>query len=84
MKRIQLDYERFSLCLIRQRMTLKELCKLSGYSRATVSAVRNGMACSELIAQAIADALGVPLASLVADGQEAAAIEFKGGRDNAD
>lgn len=46
-------------------MTLKRLCSITGVSRATLSAVRNGKKCSEDTGRKIAAALGVDVAEIV-------------------
>ncbi len=50
-------------------MTLTKLAKLSGVSRATLSAVRNGKSCLYETATLIAEALGVDVSELIAKGR---------------
>lgn len=50
-------------------MTLTKLAKLSGVSRATISAVRNGKSCLYETATLIAEALGVDVSELIAKGR---------------
>lgn len=51
--------------LARQDMTQLRLAELSGVSRATISAIQNGRSCSGKSAVKIADALKVPLETLL-------------------
>ena len=51
--------------MARQDMTQLRLVELSGVSRATISGVQNGRSCSSRSAVKIADALNVPLETLL-------------------
>ena len=51
--------------MARQDMTQLRLVELSGVSRATVSGIQNGRSCSSRSAVKIADALNVPLETLL-------------------
>lgn len=53
--------------MARQDMTQLRLAKLSGVSRATISGIQNGRSCSSRSAVKIADALKVPLETLLED-----------------
>lgn len=53
--------------MARQDMTQIRLTELTGVSRATISAVQNGRSCSSSTAVKIADALKVPLETLLED-----------------
>lgn len=53
--------------MTRQDMTQIRLTELTGVSRATISAVQNGRSCSSSTAVKIADALKVPLETLLED-----------------
>ena len=53
--------------MARQDMTQLRLVKLSGVSRATISGIQNGRSCSSRSAVKIADALKVPLETLLED-----------------
>lgn len=51
--------------MARQDITQLKLVELSGVSRATISGIQNGRSCSSKSAIKIADALKVPLESLL-------------------
>lgn len=51
--------------IARQDMTQLQLAKLSGVSRTTISSIQNGRSCSSRSAIKIADALKVPLETLL-------------------
>lgn len=53
--------------MARQDMTQLRLVELSGVSRATISGIQNGRSCSSRSAVKIADALKVPLKTLLED-----------------
>lgn len=53
--------------MARQDMTQLRLVELSGVSRATISGIQNGRSCSSKSAVKIADALNVPLETLLED-----------------
>lgn len=51
--------------MARQDITQLRLAELSGISRATISGIQNGRSCSSSTAVKIADALKVPLETLL-------------------
>ncbi|WP_455055480.1 helix-turn-helix transcriptional regulator [Merdimonas faecis] len=51
--------------MARQEITQLKLVELSGVSRATISGIQNGRSCSSRSAVKIADALNVPLETLL-------------------
>ena len=51
--------------MARQDMTQLRLTEITGVSRATISGVQNGRSCSSSTAVKIADALNVPLETLL-------------------
>lgn len=53
--------------MARQDVSQGKLVELSGVSRATISAIQNGRSCSGKSAVKIADALKVPLETLLED-----------------
>lgn len=53
--------------MARQDMTQLRLVELSGVSRATISGIQNGRSCSSRSAVKIADALKVPIETLLED-----------------
>lgn len=53
--------------MARQEITQLKLTELSGVSRATISGIQNGRSCSSRSAVKIADALNVPLETLLED-----------------
>lgn len=53
--------------MARQDMTQLKLAELTGMSRATISGIQNGRSCSSRSAVKIADALKVPLETLLED-----------------
>lgn len=52
--------------LARQDMKIKQLCEITGISRATITAVKAGKACSNDTARRIAAGLGVPVSDILA------------------
>ena len=53
--------------LTRQDMTQKRLAELAGISRASVNYIKSGKSCSDEVGRKIADALKVPLETLLED-----------------
>lgn len=51
--------------LARQDMTQKRLAELAGISRASVNYIKGGKRCSDEVGHKIADALNVPLETLL-------------------
>lgn len=53
--------------LVRQDMTQKKLAELAGISRASVNYIKSGKSCSDEVGHKIADALKVPIETLLED-----------------
>lgn len=51
--------------LMRQEMTQTKLAERAGISRATVNYIKGGKSCSDEVGQKIADALELPLETLL-------------------
>ena len=51
--------------LARQDMTQKRLAELAGVSRASVNYIKSGKSCSDEVGRRIADALNVPVETLL-------------------
>ena len=51
--------------LTRQDMTQKKLAEMAGISRASVNYIKSGKSCSDEVGHKIADALKVPLETLL-------------------
>lgn len=51
--------------MARQRIGTKDLADKSGVSRATISSIRNGKSCLDVVGKAIANALGVDVKDLI-------------------
>lgn len=62
---MQIDRVKLIAEMARQRMTVKRLAELSGASRPTITKVRSGKFCSDLVGKAIARALGVDVAEII-------------------
>ena len=62
---MQIDRVKLITEMARQRMTVKRLAELSGASRPTITNVRSGNFCSDLVGKAIARALGVDVADII-------------------
>ena len=56
--------------MARQNIRIKDLAEKALVSRVTITAMRSGKSCNTNSARRIAQALGVPLESLLEDGQE--------------
>ena len=56
--------------MARQNVRIKDLAEKALVSRVTITAMRGGKSCNTNSARRIAQALGVPLESLLEDGQE--------------
>lgn len=65
MKIVRIDRIKLITEMARQDMTQLRLVELSGVSRATISGIQNGRSCSSRSAVKIADALKVPLETLL-------------------
>lgn len=66
---MKIDGARLAAELVRKRLTQKELAEKAGISRATVSYIKSGKSCSNVVGQAIANALGVELSELIEEGE---------------
>lgn len=66
---MKIDGAKLAAELVRKRLTQKELAKKAGISRATVSYIKSGKSCSNVVGQAIANALGVELSELIEEGE---------------
>ena len=64
---MQIDRVKLISEMARQRMTTRELADKSGVSRATISYIRNGKSCLDVVGKAIANALGVKVKDLLED-----------------
>lgn len=62
---MRIDRLKFCLIVAEKDITLTELSKVSGISRQTISAVRQGKRCSMRTAKKIADALEVDLSEIM-------------------
>lgn len=62
---MRIDRIKLVMEMARQDMTQVQLAELTGASRATISGVQNGRSCSSKTAVKIADALKVPLETLL-------------------
>lgn len=62
---MKIDSVKLAAELTKQRMTQKQLAEKAGVSRVTVSAIKCGKTCTDLIGNAIAKALGVPVEELL-------------------
>lgn len=56
--------------MARQNVRIKDLAEKALVSRVTITAMRGGKSCSTNSARRVAQALGVPLETLLEDGQE--------------
>lgn len=64
---MRIDRIRLITEMAKQDITQLKLVELSGVSRATLSGIQNGRSCSSRSAVKIADALKVPLETLLED-----------------
>lgn len=64
--RIRIDRVSFAAALARRDVCVKRLAELSGLSRGTITAVKNGKSCSKDTAAKLAQGLGVPVQDIVA------------------
>lgn len=64
-KILRIDRIKLITEMARQDMTQLRLVELSGVSRATISGIQNGRSCSSRSAVKIADALKVPIETLL-------------------
>lgn len=67
MQKVHFDFVRFSLAMLKCHLRITDIARTSGVSRTTIANVRDGLACSERTAKAIAEAMGVPLADLITE-----------------
>lgn len=63
---VRIDRVSFAAVLTREDMNVKRLAELSGLSRGTVTAVKNGKSCSVVTAEKLARGLGVSVAEIMA------------------
>lgn len=62
---MRIDRYKLATELMRQEMTQGKLAELAGISRATVNCIKAGKNCSDEVGRKIADALNVPLETLL-------------------
>lgn len=62
---MRIDRYKLTNELMRQEMTQKRLADLAGISRASVNYIKSGKSCSDEVGHKIADALKVPLETLL-------------------
>lgn len=62
---MQIDRVKLIAEMARQRITVKRLAELSGASCPTITNVRAGKFCSDLVGKSIARALGVDVAEII-------------------
>ncbi len=62
---MRIDRIKLSAELVRQDMTQVELAEKAGISRVTVSNIKNGKSCSDVIGYKIAEALGIDVFELL-------------------
>lgn len=64
---MRIDRVKLAAEMVRQDVTQLKLVELTGISRVTISGIQNGRSCSSRSAVKIADALNVPLETLLED-----------------
>lgn len=62
---MKIDNAKLAAELVRRHWTQKQLAEKAGISRITVSSIKCGKTCSNLVGNAIANALGVPLEEIL-------------------
>lgn len=62
---MRIDRYKLTAELMRQEMTQKKLAEIAGISRASVTYIKGGKSCSDEVGHKIADALKVPLETLL-------------------
>ena len=62
---MRIDRYKFTAELMRQDLTQAKLADRAGISRATVNCIKSGKSCSDEVGHKIADALKVPLETLL-------------------
>lgn len=62
---MRIDRYKLTAELMRQEMTQKKLAEIAGISRASVTYIKSGKSCSDEVGHKIADALKVPLETLL-------------------
>lgn len=62
---MKIDNAKLAAELVRRHWTQKELAEKAGITRVTVSNIKCGKTCSNLVGNAIANALGVPLEEIL-------------------
>lgn len=68
---MQIDRVKLISEMARHRITAKRLAEISGVSRPTITNIRSGKSCSELVGKALARALGVDIAEIIETETEA-------------
>lgn len=63
--KMKLDPAKLAAELTRQRLTQKQLAEKAGIARVTVSNIKCGKTCTDVIGNAIAEALGVDVKELL-------------------
>lgn len=66
---MKIDNAKLAAELVRKHWTQKELAEKAGITRVTVSNIKCGKTCSNLVGNAIANALGVPLEEILEKGE---------------
>ena len=69
MKSVRVNNLTMRVEMTRNRLTLNSLKEVSGVSRATISAVRNGKSCSMATAEKIAAALKINVTDLIEESE---------------
>ena len=62
---MRIDIIKFATELVKQDMTQTRLAELSGVSRTTINSIKSGKSCSDKSIIMIAEALQVPIESLL-------------------
>ena len=62
---MRIDRIKLTIEIAKKEVKLYELAKMSGVSRATITAIKSGKRCKEETAVKLASALGVPLSALL-------------------
>lgn len=66
---MKIDSAKLAAELTRKHITQKQLAEKAGIARVTVCNIKCGKTCSNLVGNAIANALGVPLEELLEKGE---------------
>ncbi|GFI60889.1 hypothetical protein IMSAG049_00038 [Clostridiales bacterium] len=62
---MRIDRKKFAHLLIDKDMPVKELAEKTGVSRATISNIKQGKRCLDVIGYKVAEALGVDVADII-------------------